>query len=152
MLSSSPACRRDKAVQAMSTQHYGVHSVRYEKRHRSCNDHVSCVCRGNQQQQPQQQATFSLGEWQVHVLANMPFFTLLLPMFLELEASRLAAGSRPDSQELLKVPHTCMYHTQHDTIHACMVYTLPVSLFGFPPSPTSLVPLRRKAVGLLFQS
>ena len=59
------------------------------------------VCRG--EQQPQQGSNFVLGEWQLHVLANMPFFCLLLPMLLELEASRLAAGSRPDSQELLQV-------------------------------------------------
>ncbi|KAK9838022.1 hypothetical protein WJX74_009893 [Apatococcus lobatus] len=54
-------------------------------------------------QQPQRATNFVLGEWQLHVLANMPFFSLLLPMLLDLEASRLAAGSRPDSQELLQV-------------------------------------------------
>ena len=65
---------------------------------------VTCICRGEQQQQrPQQASTFALGEWQVHVLSNLPFFALLLPLFLDLEVSRLAAGSRPDSQELLKV-------------------------------------------------
>ena len=60
------------------------------------------ACRG--EQQPQRTSNFVLGEWQLHILANVPFYSLLLPLLLDLEASRLAAGSRPDSQELLQVP------------------------------------------------
>lgn len=67
----------------------------------SINWSIVWACRG--EQQPQRTSNFILGEWQLHVLANVPFYSLLLPLLLDLEASRLAAGSRPDSQELLQV-------------------------------------------------
>ncbi|KAK9861773.1 hypothetical protein WJX84_002738 [Apatococcus fuscideae] len=81
------------------------------------------------QQQPQQAATFELDEWQVHVLANMPFFSLLLPLLLDLEASRLAAGSRPDSQDLLKAlsvfpaaPDLVSMLTEVETAYNAMIH------------------------------
>lgn len=42
-------------------------------------------------------------EWEHHVLAHLPFYLDLVPMFLELSVSRVAARGEPSVQDVLKV-------------------------------------------------
>ncbi|KAK9815560.1 hypothetical protein WJX72_005838 [[Myrmecia] bisecta] len=53
--------------------------------------------------QDELQARFVAREWQAHVLANLPFYSLLLPQFLELTLGRVSSHGDAALAELLKV-------------------------------------------------
>ncbi len=46
---------------------------------------------------------FELGEWQTHVLANLPFYSVLFPAFLDLTLSRVSSRGDSALADLLKV-------------------------------------------------
>lgn len=47
---------------------------------------------------------FSAAHWQAHVLANLPFYSLLLPIFLDLTRSRVSFRCDESLEDLKKVP------------------------------------------------
>jgi hypothetical protein len=49
------------------------------------------------------QGTFSKELWRAHVLANLPFYCLLLPLFLDITRSRVSFRSDESLEDLRKV-------------------------------------------------
>ena len=46
---------------------------------------------------------YSTAEWENHVLANLPFYLDLIPLFLELSVSRVGARGEPSVSDVMKV-------------------------------------------------
>ena len=46
---------------------------------------------------------FSKGQWQAHVLANLPFYSLLLPLFLDFVRSRVSFRCDESLEDLERV-------------------------------------------------
>ncbi len=56
---------------------------------------------------------FSGAQWQSHVLANMPFYSLLLPLFLEFTRSRVSFRCDESLEGLKRVRPSALYILQH---------------------------------------
>jgi hypothetical protein len=51
---------------------------------------------------------FSLELWRAHVLSNVPFYSLLLPLFLDLTRTRVSFRSEECLEDLKKVGILCL--------------------------------------------